>query len=643
MRKHQLHKDQRGLVAIVVVSIIIIILAILTLGFSKIMDRELRQSLDRELAMQANYAAEAGINDARVYISKALAQNQDPSSNNCAPPTGISPSPFVGSISGNFNSDATDNLVKYSCVIIDSKPRQLIWDLSNGQSTVFKMTPDKTLSTLYVSWENALYQLDSTNTVNPLPLPGDTANLKLPKEDQFGPNSTGMARVTVYPITNGLPPNPDDDLAKASNTFFMYSSGGGVASSTGDLASASYRSKGAIIGGRCNSANRTNTRYLPFTQARAYYCNAAITGLPPAPAYYVRVTSIYKPVSVAIQGQAAADGSSARLGDAEAMIDVTGEGNDVLKRQQVRVPYTPNYDYPSYAVQSMDTLCKRFRVPQVTASSVGDAFADPTVQNLQYCNFAGSSSSAPSGTAPTCNLSLSATTISSGGSTTLTWSYSGNVTSATISPNIGVPIGPSGSKLVSPSSDTTYILTVTGPGGTCQKTATVNVNNSPPPPNCKEVTISIGHTLSDALYDSGPHVHRANINPTLNANCNYRLEVVSWDEGHPGEPLDTQPQERIFLELCSNSGGCVQSQSGVSPNPVWRSGLTPDIPNLVTSVTTIFTTGPLPRNAQYVLFKHSSIWPGGAPQPYCGINLALGTTDCQNSVHGVDLDIIPIP
>jgi hypothetical protein len=396
------HPDQRGLVAIVVVSIIIIILAILTLGFSKIMDRELRQSLDRELAMQANYAAEAGINDARVYISKALAQNQDPSSNNCAPPTGISPSPFVGSISGNFNSDATDNLVKYSCVIIDSKPRQLIWDLSNGQSTVFKMTPDKTLSTLYVSWENALYQLDSTNTVNPLPLPGDTANLKLPKEDQFGPNSTGMARVTVYPITNGLPPNPDDDLAKASNTFFMYSSGGGVASSTGDLASASYRSKGAIIGGRCNSANRTNTRYLPFTQARAYYCNAAITGLPPAPAYYVRVTSIYKPVSVAIQGQAAADGSSARLGDAEAMIDVTGEGNDVLKRQQVRVPYTPNYDYPSYAVQSMDTLCKRFRVPQVTASSVGDAFADPTVQNLQYCNFA-SGAANPSNNPPPVN------------------------------------------------------------------------------------------------------------------------------------------------------------------------------------------------------------------------------------------------
>jgi hypothetical protein len=395
--KQPTRNDQRGLVAIVVVSIIIILLAILTLGFSKIMDRELRQSLDRELALQANYAAESGINDARVYISKALAQKQDPSSNNCAPPTGVSPTPFVSSISGNFNKDVTgtDQLVKYSCVIIDSKPRQLIWDLSTSQSAVFKMTPDKQLSTLYVSWENALYPLDASNTVNPRPLPGDTANLKLPKEDQFtDPSDTGMARIAIYPITAGLPANPDDAVAQASNTFFMYSSGGGVASSTGDLASASYGSKGAIIGGRCNSANRTNTRYLPFTQARAYYCNAAITGLPPAPAYYVRVTSIYKPVSVAIQGQAA-DGSSARLGDAEAMIDVTGEGNDVLKRQQVRVPYTSSYNYPSYAVQSMDTLCKRFKVPQISVGAVDDAFVDPTVQNLQYCSFAAAAQPPP--------------------------------------------------------------------------------------------------------------------------------------------------------------------------------------------------------------------------------------------------------
>jgi Tfp pilus assembly protein PilX len=71
MKKKRLEQNEQGLVAIVIVSTIIVILSLMTIGFSRIMDRELRQALDRELASQAHYAAESGLNDARRYVAQA--------------------------------------------------------------------------------------------------------------------------------------------------------------------------------------------------------------------------------------------------------------------------------------------------------------------------------------------------------------------------------------------------------------------------------------------------------------------------------------------------------------------------------------------------------------------------------------------
>ena len=58
---------EQGFVAIIVAALIMIILSLITIGFTRIMQREQRQSLDRQLSRQALYAAESGIND--VYSS----------------------------------------------------------------------------------------------------------------------------------------------------------------------------------------------------------------------------------------------------------------------------------------------------------------------------------------------------------------------------------------------------------------------------------------------------------------------------------------------------------------------------------------------------------------------------------------------
>ncbi|HET9743815.1 MAG TPA: alkaline phosphatase family protein [Terriglobales bacterium] len=76
---------------------------------------------------------------------------------------------------------------------------------------------------------------------------------------------------------------------------------------------------------------------------------------------------------------------------------------------------------------------------------------------------------------PTIALSANPSSITQGGSTTLSWT-STNADSITIDNNIGAePLN--GSAAVSPKSTTAYTATATGPGGTISSTFTVNVTN----------------------------------------------------------------------------------------------------------------------------------------------------------------------
>ena len=76
-------------------------------------------------------------------------------------------------------------------------------------------------------------------------------------------------------------------------------------------------------------------------------------------------------------------------------------------------------------------------------------------------------------TAPTATISATPQAISGGQSTTLTWS-STSAQSATIDQGIG-SVPASGSMTVSPAADTTYTITVTGPGGTASASVLVSV------------------------------------------------------------------------------------------------------------------------------------------------------------------------
>jgi peptidoglycan-associated lipoprotein len=86
----------------------------------------------------------------------------------------------------------------------------------------------------------------------------------------------------------------------------------------------------------------------------------------------------------------------------------------------------------------------------------------------------------PPAAAPTVTLSANPTSIERGQSSTLTWS-STNATNVSIDQSIG-DVSTSGSRSVSPSSSTTYLITAKGEGGTETATARITVTAPPPPP-----------------------------------------------------------------------------------------------------------------------------------------------------------------
>lgn len=117
---------------------------------------------------------------------------------------------------------------------------------------------------------------------------------------------------------------------------------------------------------------------------------------------------------------------------------------------------------------------------------------------------------------PSATITANPSSYVLGGSSIITWSTSG-VTSVSIT-NIAGPFGTSGSKTVSPTSTTTYILTGTGPRGSVTKSVTVTVT-IPPPPTISSFSLSPSQicrggtsTLSWSVSGS---VNSVSINPGI--------------------------------------------------------------------------------------------------------------------------------
>ena len=157
----------------------------------------------------------------------------------------------------------------------------------------------------------------------------------------------------------------------------------------------------------------------------------------------------------------------------------------------VYFPYSGTYTVTA-AVDNEGTLTvagNSCSIANFNSSAATSFFATPGTYtiSLGMYNFPGSTAfntnpmgmavtvdAPPQPPAPTVSFSVSPTSIISGGTSTLSWTVTGNVSSVSINQGIG-SVAASGTRSVSPTSTTTYTITAIGEGGTTTRTATLTV------------------------------------------------------------------------------------------------------------------------------------------------------------------------
>lgn len=359
MRVTNSKRNQNGLAAIIVATIIMIILSLITLGFARLMRREQRQALDRSLSSQAFYAAESAVNDAvrRVqddvspYLADKTTCNQDSAT-------------FTGVVDGSIGSS-------YTCLLIDQAPPSLEYTQGSISTSSSKVIPireetGKLINQMRIAWEDPGL---TTTTAGLSSTPTFTcpATVALPAFTAWNSRTPGMLRLDIIPA---------DALDRASLTsrtisMYLYPVSDGCNGATKTVVNYSTQvgdaNKGQIIKVNCT----------PGSAPRDCELKLVFDGASPNRLYYMRVRSVYRSSDMTVRIYDTADTSEAAVQSsikgAQIQIDATGKVNDVLRRIQVRVPVKKSYPIPEFVVQSTDSICKKIEVAPAPANIVNNS------------------------------------------------------------------------------------------------------------------------------------------------------------------------------------------------------------------------------------------------------------------------------
>ena len=334
-----------GFVAIFVTIIIMMVLTLIVIGFTKLARQEQRRTLDRQLNTQAFYAAEAGINDAITGI-----KNNNITTNLTTCQNALNASSWATPVDAGLG-------VEYTCVLVYLQVTDIKKDnvpvSGREQAFIMPLEVDPSspgpLRDLEIEWDSPTGSILPSAAISP-------SDPKLPTTTDWGANTLGALRFDITPTDAGS--NLDRaDMVNDTLTFYILpqqNSG----SFTGRPVSPS---KGEIIVAECDDPD-------PDT----YRCATTVRLAPPSSdSYVMRVTSLYNATRLWVK-PLSPSGGSVVLRNGQAIIDSTGKAGDVFRRIQERVPINSQYstyESPTFVIQNGNDICKRLRVfPGMTTS-----------------------------------------------------------------------------------------------------------------------------------------------------------------------------------------------------------------------------------------------------------------------------------
>jgi len=316
-------KKQNGFVSIIVAAVLMVLLSLITIGFSRVMQREQRQAIDRQLSSQAFYAAETAVNDVKAKISLA---GSVIGKTDCD----------VSSWSNGIIDFSTPD-IRYSCLLIDPAPTSLEFDngkISQDKSKVFTMKTKSgnPFNTFKFEWTGA-----DGNTIDPL------SNCSLTLPTNFSSTSVPILRLDITPTSSVS----RSALTSSSRAFFLYPASSACGT---NAAGFTPTQTGSLIPVNCDAA-------IPFV------CSFKITGLTENQ-YIVRAKTVYSDAAMRVTASTTSDSGpfSTQLVEAQTVVDATGRAGDVLKRVIVRLSNKDPQAIPEATTQSYQGICKLYKL-----------------------------------------------------------------------------------------------------------------------------------------------------------------------------------------------------------------------------------------------------------------------------------------
>jgi Tfp pilus assembly protein PilX len=236
LRTDSLRANEGGFASLVVGLVLVVVLALLTVGFAQLSFHEQRQALDNQLATQAYYAAESGINDAlsdmttninpstgAPYITAANA-----SASNCMgglPAGALTSNPVISAATG----------VSYSCLLVNFNTSDLEYtNVQPDESRTTVTATSQPLTQLTISW---------ASTDNRTALPASITGLK--------PSAAWTYPAVLQFSITPLGSTTRNNLIGNSFTVFAYPQAGGGNTVNYQAYSASPGSDGQIVVCQC--------------------------------------------------------------------------------------------------------------------------------------------------------------------------------------------------------------------------------------------------------------------------------------------------------------------------------------------------------------------------------------------------------
>lgn len=280
--------NQQGMAAIMFAMFMVILFSLLSLGFAAIVSRDQRQTLDKTLSNQAQYAAETAINRQARILQANPATAAQPT---CATLTAAESKVLTAQL-----PDVTITCLKWSSQLPDAQ----LGSVGPAGPVALPLNFSAATSSMRVSW------FDASNTAT----------------GTYGGATLALAngRIPTLRLTIATPNN-----VNAATTVYLVPTGAGAGVSAG--------SDGAIGTATCSAGK----------------CTATVTGLPGGGQnYLVSVMSLNGTSTVTL----AATAAGVTVSGAQAEIDATAKSQDVIKRLTARVSLVPTTGRPAFAAQA---------------------------------------------------------------------------------------------------------------------------------------------------------------------------------------------------------------------------------------------------------------------------------------------------